>query len=73
VGAFCFWGVVLGVLLAYAGVVLYGSPLTITKRLVEVSSGLPFTVVAGGVLGAAEGVVLAFPLAAVLGRLGAEH
>ena len=54
------------------GVLLYGSPLTITERLVEVSSRLPLTVVAGGVLGVAEGVVLAFPLAAVLGRMGTE-
>jgi hypothetical protein len=37
-----------------------------------VTSRLPFTVVAGGVLGAAEGVLVAFPLAVVLGRLGAE-
>ncbi len=45
------------------------------ERLLEVSSGLPLTIAAAcalGALGAAEGVVLAFPLAAVLGRLGTE-
>jgi hypothetical protein len=67
--AVCLGGVVLGLLLSYAGVLLYSSPLTTVERLLEVTSRLPFTVVAGGVLGAAEGVVLAFPLAAVLGRL----
>jgi hypothetical protein len=70
--AVCLGGVVLGLLLSYAGVWLHSSPLTTAERLLEVTSGLPFTVVAGGVLGAAEGVVLGFPLAAVLGRLGAE-
>lgn len=70
--AVCLGGVVLSLLLSYAGVLLYGSPLTTAERILEVTSRLPFTVVAGGVLGAAEGVVLAFPLAAVLGRLGAE-
>jgi hypothetical protein len=71
--AVCLGGVVLGLLLSYAGVLLYSSPLTTAERLLEVTtSRLPFTVVAGGVLGAADGVVLAFPLAAVLGRLGVE-
>jgi hypothetical protein len=70
--AVCVGGVVLGVFLACAGVFLYTSPLTTAERLVEVSSRLPLTVVGGGVLGAAEGVVLAFPLAAVLGRPRAD-
>ena len=46
--------------------------MTATERLLEVSFGLPLTIAAAGALGAAEGVVLAFPLAAVLGRLGTE-
>ncbi len=70
--AVCLGGVVLGLFLAYAGVWLYSSPLTTAERLLEVSSGLPLTIAAAGALGAAEGVVLAFPLAAVLGRLGTE-
>ncbi|MDP9438001.1 MAG: hypothetical protein M3P49_04560, partial [Actinomycetota bacterium] len=65
-GAWC-W-----LFLAYAGVWLYSSPMTTAERLLEVSSGLPLTIAAAGTLGAAEGVVLAFPLAAVLGRLGTE-
>ena len=68
--AVCLGGVVLGIFLAYAGVWLYSSPMTTAERLVEVSSRLPLTIAAAGALGAAEGVVLAFPLAAVLGRLG---
>jgi len=40
----------------------------LSERLLEALSRLPFTVVAGSVLGAAEGVILAFPLAAILGR-----
>ena len=70
--AVCLGGVVLGLFLAYAGVWLYSSPLTTAERLLEVSSGLPLTIAAAGTLGAAEGVILAFPLAAVLGRLGTE-
>jgi hypothetical protein len=69
----CLGSVVLGLFLSYAGVLLYSSPLTTAERLLEVTSRLPFTVVAGVVLGAAaEGVLVAFPLAVVLGRLGAE-
>jgi NhaP-type Na+/H+ or K+/H+ antiporter len=60
----CLGGVVLGIFLAYAGVWLYSSPMTTAERLLEVSSGLPLTIAAAGALGAAEGVVLAFPLAA---------
>ena len=68
--AVCLGGALLSLFLAYAGVVLYSSPLTTAERLLEVSSRLPLTVAAGGALGAVEGVVLAFPIAAVLGWLG---
>ena len=74
--AVCLGGVVLALFLAYPGVWLYSSPMTTAERLLEVSSGLPLTIGATGALGAlgaAEGVVLAFPLAAVLGRPGTEH
>lgn len=68
--AVCLGGASLSLFLAYAGVVLYSSPLTTAERLLEVSSRLPLTVAAGGAPGAVEGVVLAFPMSAVLGRLG---
>lgn len=65
----CLGGMVLSGLLTIVGI-SHDSPLTVTERLAETSSALPFTFVAGGVLGAAEGVILAFPLAATLGMLG---
>ena len=70
--AVCLGGVVLGILLACAGVLLYSSPTTTAERLLEVSSRLPLTIAAAGALGASEGLVLAFPLASVLGRMGTE-
>lgn len=65
--AICLGGAVLSGFLSIVGI-SFDSPLTMTERLLETLSMLPFTVVAGGVLGAAEGVILAFPLAAILGR-----
>ncbi|MDQ3361729.1 MAG: hypothetical protein M3534_08710 [Actinomycetota bacterium] len=65
--AICLGGAVLSGFLAIAGT-SFDSPLTVSERLLEALSRLPFTVVAGSVLGAAEGGILAFPLAAILGR-----
>jgi hypothetical protein len=65
--AVCLGGALFSGLLTIAAVSL-DSPLMVAKRLLESLHALPFTVVAGGVLGAAEGVILAFPLADILGR-----
>ena len=57
----------LSVLLAFVGALLGSGPLTRGERFLETSSRLPFTIVAGGALGAVEGAILALPQAAVLG------
>jgi hypothetical protein len=68
--AVCLGGVSLSVLLS-AVTYSFDDHLTATKRITWFLSTVPFTAVAGGVLGAAEGVILAFPLAAILGRFRA--
>ncbi len=65
--AVCLGGVLLSVFLS-AVTYAFEDHLTVTKRITWALSSVPFTAVAGGVLGASEGVILAFPLAAVLGR-----
>jgi hypothetical protein len=66
----CLGGAVSSGFLTIVGI-SFDSPLTIAERLLESLSALPFTAVAGGVLGASEGVILAFPLAAILRRFRA--
>ncbi|MGH3149049.1 MAG: hypothetical protein ACRDTR_24980 [Rubrobacter sp.] len=66
--AICLGGAVLSGFLSIIVAVSFDSPLTIEERLLEALSALPFTIVAGGVLGTAEGMILGFPLAAILGR-----
>ncbi len=68
--AVCLGGVLLSILLS-AVTYSFDDHLTATKRITWFLSTVPFTAVAGGVLGAAEGVILAFPLAAILGRFRA--
>jgi hypothetical protein len=65
--AVCLGGVLLSVSLS-AVTYAFDDHLTVTKRITWALSTIPLTAVAGGVLGAAEGVILAFPLAAILGR-----
>lgn len=65
--AVCLGGVSLSVFLS-AVTYSFDDHLTAIKRITWFLSTIPFTAVAGGVLGAAEGVILAFPLAAILGR-----
>ena len=65
--AVCLGGMLLSVLLS-AVTYAFEDHLTVTRRITWALSSAPFTAVAGGVLGAAEGVILAFPLAAILGR-----
>jgi hypothetical protein len=65
--AICLGGALFSGLLTVR-VVFDSPPMTVADRLSEALSTLPITVVAGGVLGAVEGVILAFPLAAILGR-----
>ena len=65
----CLGGVLLSVLLS-AVTCSFDDHLTAIKRITWFLSTVPLTAVAGGVLGAAEGVILAFPLAAILGRFG---
>jgi hypothetical protein len=60
-------GVLLSVLLS-AVTHAFDDRLTVINRIIWALSRVLFTTVAGGVLGAAEGVILAFPLAAILGR-----
>lgn len=50
------------------GAYTFEDHLTVGNRIIWALWTLPFTVVAGGALGAVEGVILAFPLAAFLGR-----
>jgi hypothetical protein len=69
--AICLGGATLSFFLAIVGIT-FDSPLTITERLLEALSRSPLTLVAGVVLGAVEGVVLAFPLAWSLGMLRNE-
>lgn len=64
--AVCLGGAVLSVLLS-ALTYSFDDHLSAINRITWAVSSLPFDVVAGGVLGAAEGVILAFPLAAMLG------
>jgi hypothetical protein len=65
--AICLGGALFSGLLTVR-VVFDSPPMTVADRLSEALSTLPITVVAGGVLGAVEGVILAFPLASILGR-----
>ena len=60
-------GVLLSVLLS-AVTHAFDDRLTVINRIIWALSRVLFTTVAGGVLGAAEGVILAFPLATILGR-----
>jgi hypothetical protein len=65
--AMCLGGVLLSVLLSTV-THAFDDHLTVINRIIWALSRVPLTAVAGGVLGAAEGVILAFPLAAILGR-----
>jgi hypothetical protein len=65
--AVCLGGVLLNVLLS-AVTYAFVDYLTVIKRITWALSRFPFVAIAGGVLGAVEGVILGFPLAAILGR-----
>jgi len=65
--AVCLGKALLSVLLS-AVTHAFDDHLTVINRITWALSTAPFMAVAGGVLGAAEGVILAFPLAAILGR-----
>ena len=65
--AVCLGGVSLSVLLS-AVTYSFDEHLSVPKRIAWFLSSVPFGAVAGGVLGAAEGAIPAFPLATALGR-----
>ncbi|QIN84116.1 hypothetical protein GBA63_16785 [Rubrobacter tropicus] len=69
--AVCVGGALLGVFL-YNSIILLDDQQPMPAGLMEVLFTIAFPAVAGGILGAVEGVFLAFPLAWSLGRFGNE-
>lgn len=67
--AVCLGGAAMGPLLVFATILL-GTDVFVPSRPSEFASVALFSIVAGWVIGAVEGVVLGFPLAGLLGMLG---
>jgi hypothetical protein len=71
VSAVCVGGAILGVFL-YNSIILFDEQQPMPAGLMELLFTIAFPAVAGGILGAVEGMVLAFPLAGLLGMFRNE-